>query len=86
MNKENKYIKEFRKKFGQEDGEFKGCWAEVPLYVRDVENFILKSLSSQRKEIIEKIEKMEDLVLNDEEGDYYYVNRSKIINLIKEDE
>ena len=54
MNKENKYIKEFEKIVGIEDSEL---MKDYPYTIRKLKELTLKALKSQRKEIIEKIEK-----------------------------
>ena len=94
MNRENKYIKEFEKKFvdtlshcgNERDGFYS------PLKTMDadaIEAFILKALKSQRKEIIEKIKKgfiktADNYILNSKIEPKLVLSKHQFWKMIKE--
>ena len=92
MTKENKYIKEFENqpmirvlKDAQDFSKY-----QYELIIKLFEPFLLKALSSQRKEIIEKIETYFGHISNDGNGKPMIISTKQIgedlKNLIKEDE
>jgi len=83
MNKEEKITREFFEKFGANT-----IWVvpskENVETILDIHQFLLKTLKSQREEIVEEIEKESGIAvtLNND----ILLSKERIINLIKEDE
>ena len=92
MNKEKQIIKEFEERYDHlnpiyDDGKSIPTWSSGDF--DDMKDFILKALKSQRKEIVEKIEKKKgrDMPMFDEKVWLELLDKKEIINLItKEDE
>ena len=97
MEKENKYIRElevlFRTEFHNSVDSLTKGWQKKGTFYRfhssnledKLKYFLLKILKSQRKEIIEKIEKERDAV-NDADNFFTNIVINEIINLIKEND
>ena len=83
MNKEEKITREFFEKFGANT-----IWVvpskENVETILDIHQFLLKTLKSQKEEIVEEIEKESGIAvtLNND----ILLSKERIINLIKEDE